>query len=48
VRKSEKDTHDIEDTETVHATVPKHCVDPKSFAKHFIPDAACAMRCRTS
>jgi hypothetical protein len=41
VRRSEKDTHDIEGTETVHATVPKRSVDPKCIPKHFIPGAAC-------
>ena len=29
VRQSEKDTHAIEGTETVHATVPKRSVDQK-------------------
>ncbi len=29
VSRSNKDTHDIEGTETVHATVPNHSVDPK-------------------
>jgi hypothetical protein len=37
----EKRTHDIEGTETVHATVPKGSVHPKCIPKHFIPGAAC-------
>ena len=42
VRRSEKETHDIEGTEAVHATVPKRSVDPKCFQSiKFIPDAAC-------
>jgi len=41
MRRSEMDTHDMEGTETVHATVPKRSVDPKSIPKHFIPGAAC-------
>ena len=41
VRRSEKDTHDIDGTETVHTTVPKRSVDPKFIPKPFIPDAAC-------
>jgi len=40
VRRSDKDTHDIEGTETVHATVPKRSVDPKRIPKPFIPGAA--------
>jgi hypothetical protein len=35
VRRSEKDTQDIEGTETVHATVPKRIVDPKCIPKPF-------------
>ena len=41
VRRSEKDTHDIEGTEMVHATLPKHSVDPKCIPKPFIPGAPC-------
>ena len=40
-RGSEKDTHDIDGTETVHTTVPKHSVDPKCIPKSFIPITAC-------
>ena len=29
VRRSEKGTHDIQETETMHATVPKRSVNPK-------------------
>jgi hypothetical protein len=36
-----KDTHDIDGTETVHATVPKRSVDPKCIPKPFILGAAC-------
>jgi hypothetical protein len=32
-----KHTHDIQRTETVHATVPKRSVDPKCIPKPFIP-----------
>ena len=35
----EKRTHDIEGTETVHATVPKGSVHPKCIPKPFIPGA---------
>jgi hypothetical protein len=45
VRWSEKDTHDIGGTETVHATVPKRSVDPKCIPKSFIPGTAA---CETS
>ena len=41
MRRSEKDTHDIEGTDTVHATVHKHSVDTKCIPKPFIPGAAC-------
>ena len=44
VHRSEKDTQDIEGTETVHATVPKRMVDPKFIPKPFIPDAACGQK----
>ena len=44
VSRSEKDTHDIERTATVHATVPNHSVDPKCIPKPFIPDAACGQK----
>ena len=35
VSRSEKDTHDIEGRETVHATVPKHKCRPKVYSKAF-------------
>jgi hypothetical protein len=41
VRRSEKDTHDIQGTETVHAIVPKRSVDPKCIPKPFIRGALC-------
>ena len=41
VCRSEQDTRDIEGTETVYATVPKHSVDPKCIPKSFIPGATC-------
>ena len=41
VPRSEKDTHDIQGTETVHGTVPKRSVDPKCIPKAFIPGAPC-------
>ena len=41
VRRSEKDTHDIQGTETVHVIVPKSSVDPKCIPKPFIPGALC-------
>ena len=40
-RWSEKDTDDMQGTETVHATVPKRSVDPKCIPKPFIPGAPC-------
>ena len=40
VQRSERDTHDIEGTESKGARVPKRSVDPKCFPKHSIPDAA--------
>ena len=33
VRRSENDTHDIEELETVDATVPQRSVDPRCTAK---------------
>ncbi len=44
VSRSEKDTHDIEGTATVHATVPNHSVDPKCIPKPFIPGAGGGQR----
>jgi hypothetical protein len=44
VHRSEKDTQDIEGTETAHATVPKRMVGPKFIPKPFIPDAACGQK----
>jgi hypothetical protein len=41
VRRSEKDTHDIQVTETVHETAPKSSADPKCIPKPFIPGAPC-------
>jgi hypothetical protein len=43
VRRSEKDTHDLEARRPVDETVPKHSVDPKCFPKHFISDDVCEM-----
>jgi hypothetical protein len=39
VRRSEKDTNDMQGTEMVHATVSKHSVDPKCIPNPFIPGA---------
>ena len=41
VRRSENNTHDIQGTETIHAAVPRHSVDPKCIPNPFIPDAPC-------
>ncbi len=39
VRRSEKDTSDMQGTETVNSTVSKHSVDPKCIPNPFIPGA---------